>query len=90
MIIDTDYRIGDKIWVVYEYQKEVQVYSDTIESILVSKDNGKEKVSFWLKDSDYDELTEETMVPYEDSEGLYEKIIETEAKIKEKEANGED
>lgn len=89
MTIDTDYRIGDKIWVVYEYQKEVQVYSDTIESILVSKGNGKEKVSFWLKDSDYDELTEDAMVPYEDSEGLYEKIIEVETKIKEKEANGE-
>lgn len=80
-VFNTDYRIGDRVWIVTEYMGEVSVYSDEIDSINLGRDyNDKDKIAltFWMKESDGDEITEDMLVPYEDSEGLYDKIVEIE------------
>ena len=38
MKVETEYNIGDKVWVVYECNGEVNVYSDIIDSIMVTKE----------------------------------------------------
>lgn len=47
MNIETKYKIGEKVWVVYKSNGEVSVYSDIIESYTISEDG----VTVWLKDS---------------------------------------
>lgn len=88
--IETNYRIGDRVWIVYEFQGEVHVYSDTINSIILTRsliegEEGKEILEFWFDNSDVDGSREEDLIPYEDSEGLYDKIIELDKEIQEKE-----
>ena len=38
MKVETEYNIGDKVWVVYECNGEVNVYSDIIDSIMVTEE----------------------------------------------------
>lgn len=77
MKVETEYNIGDKVWVVYEYNKEVSVYSDTIDSIMVTE----EGIKIWLKDCCDCDMTEDNIVLYEDTEALVDKIIELDNKI---------
>ena len=35
MKIETKFNIGDRVWVVYEYDSEIRVYSDYIKEILI-------------------------------------------------------
>lgn len=84
MEIKTMYEIGERVWVIYEYKSEVNVYSDIIESYSISE----EGVNVWLKDSDTMEIKEEDLVLYDDLELLAEKIKELDTKIRKE--NGED
>lgn len=91
--LETKFRIGDRVWIVYEFEGEVHVYSDTINSIVLTKslrdgEEGKEVLEFWFDISDVDGTREEDLIPYEDSEGLYEKIAEIDKRIQlQEEAN---
>ena len=51
MEIKTKYNIGDRVWVVYEYQKEVHVYSDVIIGFCVEGEKG-EDIKVYLKNTD--------------------------------------
>ncbi len=77
MKVETEYNIGDKVWVVYEDNREVRVYSDTIDSIMVTE----EGVRIWFKDCCTSDMTEDDVVLYEDTEALVDKIIELDNKI---------
>ncbi len=83
MKIETNFDIGDKIWVVYEHRGIVNVYSDTIDSMSISE----EGVSVWLKDSDALDLKEDDVILYEDTERLLKKIKELDNEIKVGEEN---
>ena len=83
MRIETNFDIGDKIWVVYEHRGIVNVYSDTIDSISISE----EGVSVWLKDSDTLDLKEDDIILYKDTEKLLKKIKELDNEIKVGEEN---
>lgn len=72
MNIETKYKIGEKVWVVYKSNGEVNVYSDIIESYTISEDG----VTVWLKDSSCVEFLEESLILYDDTEALLEKIKE--------------
>ena len=37
MKIETKYEIGQRIWIVYEYEGEVNVFDDIIEEIIIDK-----------------------------------------------------
>lgn len=77
MKIETEYNIGDKVWVVYEGKGEVSVYSDIIDSIVGTS----EGVRIWLKESCDCDLTEDDIILYEDTEALVDKIMELDNKI---------
>lgn len=81
MEIKTKFNIGDRVWIVEEYQGEVLVYSDTIESFCISKDG----ITPWFKDSDAFELKEEELISYEDKESLIQKIYKLDKTLNEKE-----
>ncbi len=83
MKIETNFDIGDKIWVVYEHRGIVNVYSDTIDSISISE----EGVSVWLKDSNTLDLKEDDIILYKDTEKLLKKIKELDNEIKVGEEN---
>lgn len=72
MKIETNFDIGDRIWVVYEHRGVVNVNSDTIDSISISE----EGVSICLKDSDALDLKEDDIILYKDTEKLLKKIKE--------------
>ena len=82
MKIETKYKIGQHVWVVYENNGEVCVYDDYIVS--VTYDNN---VKYVLKE-DWTEVPEEEIILYEDtkySAKLVNKIKEIMQKIREKE-----
>lgn len=83
MKIETNFDIGDRVWVVYEHRGEVNVYSDTINSISISE----EGVSIWLKDSDALDLKEDDVILYADTEKLLKKIKELDDEIRAGEKN---
>lgn len=77
MKVETKYDIGDKVWVVYECNGEVNVYSDIIDSIVVTK----EGVRIWFKECCDCDMTEDEIILYEDTEALVDKIMELDNKI---------
>lgn len=81
MRIETKYDIGQRIWIVYEHQREVHVYEDCIANILIDEDN---KLLYCSKET-YDEYKEEDIILYEDTDKLVNKIKEVMEEIKEKE-----
>jgi hypothetical protein len=83
MKIETKYDIGQRIWIVYEHQKEVQVYEDFIANILIDEDN---KLLYCSKES-YEEYKEEDIILYEETEKLVNKIKEVMKEIKKNEKN---
>ena len=77
MKVETEYNIGDKVWVVEECNGEVNVYSDIIDSIMATE----EGIKIWFKECDDCDMTEDDIVLYEDTEALVDKIIELDNKI---------
>lgn len=77
MKVETEYNIGDKVWIVYEDNREVRVYSDIIDTIMVTE----EGVKIGFKDCCACDMTEDEIVLYEDTEALVDKIIELDNKV---------
>lgn len=80
MTIEINYQIGEHIWVVYEYQGEVQIHDDYIESFNILKDE-----QFYTTKEGYIELKEDEIILYEDKEKLYKTICKKMEEIREKE-----
>lgn len=78
MKIETNFDIGDRVWVVYEHRGVANVYSDTIDSISISE----EGVSILLKDSYTLDLKEDDIILYKDTEKLLKKIKELDNETK--------
>ena len=83
MRVETKYNLGDKIWVVYDFQGEVHVYEDKIIEICVSEKKG----IIYLPDSCTDDIEEKDIILYEDTEKLVKEIKRIMQEIKEKEGN---
>lgn len=79
MKIETKYSIGDRVWVVYENQGEVSVYDTIVEEIVF---NNKETYYYGKEAID---IYEPNMIPYNDSDELYNKIIDLMNEIHERE-----
>jgi len=79
MKIETKFNVGDRVWVVYEYQKEVSVYDTVIEEVCY---NGTETYYFGKEGVD---IYEKWMVAYDDKNGLTELIEKTMNEIHNKE-----
>ena len=79
MKIETKYNIGDKVWVVYENQGEVSVYDTIVEEIVF---NNKETYYYGKEAID---IYEPNMILYNDSDELYNKIIDLMNEIHERE-----
>lgn len=84
MNIKTKYEIGQHILVVYENNKEVNVYDDYIGWVSVDKDG----LVYGLEESCND-ITEEDIILYDEEEKLIQKIKETILQIREKEREKE-
>mgnify|MGYP003179969006 CR=1 FL=1 len=82
MKIETKFNIGERVWVVYEYNGELSVYSDVIDGFSI---DNKGDLTVYLKDSDYFEYNEDNLILYDDTEALVEKIIEVDNRIREAE-----
>lgn len=61
MKIESKFNIGDRVWVVYEYDSEIRVYSDYITEILIKKEN---EIRYWLENTDCDNFKESALIPY--------------------------
>lgn len=79
MKIETKFNIGDRVWIVYEYKGEVNVYSDEIDSITIEKSG---KLLIWFKDSDAMDVYEEDLIRYEDLKTLSERVLELDNKVR--------
>ena len=75
MNIKTKYEVGQHIWFIYEHGGEVHVYDDYISSI------GWEDHLFYLTKDSCEELKEEEIILYEETD----KIKELMKKIRERE-----
>lgn len=81
MKIETKFNIGDRVWIVYEYNKEVHVFSDFISDIMISKKNGCTEIKYWLEYADCDYFDEYNLIPYADLDKLAETISALDSKI---------
>ena len=79
MKIETKYEIGDHIWFIYENKGEACAYDDYIEWITYA-----DELLYGLKESCND-IKEEDVILYEDTEGLANRIKEAMEKIREEE-----
>lgn len=70
MKIETKYEIGQKIWVTQEQDGVVNVTIDTITEVLV---NSSGKILYFAENIS-DEIPEEYIIPYEETEILVEQI----------------
>ena len=79
MEIITKYNIGQKVWIILknDNHKELEVFTDTIIEIVIGKDNK----AFYFCDSLGDDIAEENIVLYEDTQLLLKKIIELEKEL---------
>lgn len=82
MKIETKFNIGERVWVVYEYNGELSVYSDVVDGFSI---DNKGDLTVYLKDSDYFERNESDLILYDDTEALIEKIIDTDKQINSRE-----
>lgn len=82
-VIKTKYQIGQKIWVVdtNKDNKEIEVYSDIIDGIFV---DSKGAIYYYLKDL-CDDIMQEKLIPYEDTDRLLKEIIKADNEVNEKE-----
>ena len=79
MKIETKYEIGEHIWFIYENKDEVCVYDDYIAWI-----SYEDELLYGLKESCND-IKEEDVILYDDTEGLAKKIKEVMEEIRSKE-----
>lgn len=82
-MIYTKYQIGQKIWVVdaNKEHKEVEVYSDIINGIFI---DNKGIIYYFLEDI-CDDIMEEKLIPYEDTDRLVKEITKADNEVNEKE-----
>lgn len=85
MDIKTKYEIGQRVWVVSENEphKEVEVFSDVIEQIVIYSDGS---IYYMLKEL-CDDVKEEHLISYEDTERLLQEIIDIDNRLNFKEEN---
>lgn len=86
MLIQTKYDIGQRIWIMYKHQGEVQAYCEPILEIVFEKDR-----YFYATEHSYDEIAEKDIILEDDKDKLFEKIQKLMKEIDEEEAkeNGE-
>ena len=80
MLIQTKYEIGQRVWIVFENKSEVCVYDDYIIEICVGKDG----LCYMLRDY-CDDVAEEDIVLYDETDKLVEKIKQIMEEIRDKE-----
>lgn len=80
MIINSKFNTGNRVWVVQERNKAINIYSDTIEEISVVYTNKGNKIKYWLKNS-YEYFDEKEIINYEDKEKLISMIKDLDNKI---------
>lgn len=82
-MIYAKYQIGQKIWVVdaNKDNKEIEVYSDIIDGIFV---DSKGDIYYYLNEL-CDDIMEEKLMPYEDTDRLLKEIIKADNEVNEKE-----
>lgn len=84
MKIETKFNIGDRVWVVYEYDSEIRVYSDYIKEILIQKGN---EIRYWLKNTDCDFFAEKALIKYENTSELISRINKIDSEIVKEESS---
>lgn len=84
MKIETKFNIGDRVWVVYEYDSEIRVYSDYITEILIQKGN---EIRYWLENTDCDFFAEKALIKYENTSELISRINKIDSEIVKKESS---
>lgn len=84
MDIKTKYNIGDRIWVIYQKRGEICVYDDFISWITYDE----EGINYGLKECG-DDIRENRVILYEETDKLVEKIKELMQEIREKEVKDE-
>lgn len=79
MEIRTKYEIGQKVWFVEKNNnhKELEVFTDEIIEIIIDENN---KIRYFLREAG-DEVFEEDVILYEDTQLLLKKIIELEKEL---------
>ena len=78
-MIKAKYRIGQIVWIVdanFDH-KQVDVYTDEIDGILLDSNN---QIWYYLKDN-CDDILEEKLILYEDTNTLIKKIIQADNEI---------
>lgn len=82
-MIYAKYQICQKIWVVdaNKERKEVEVYSDIINGIFI---DNKGIIYYFLEDI-CDDIMEEKLIPYEDTNRLLKEIIKADKEVNKKE-----
>lgn len=81
MKIETQYNIGDHIWVVYENRGEVCVYDDYIKEIGIDANCN----IMYFPETCPEDIKESQIIPYECSMKLIEEIVKIMIKIRKKE-----
>lgn len=79
MEVKSKYDIGQKVWIVLKNEKNklIEVFTDTIVEIVVGKDN---KI-FYFCDDVGDDIAEESIVLYEDTQTLLNNILVLEKEL---------
>lgn len=80
MVIQTKYEVGQRVWIIYEDRGEVCIYDDYIIEICVGKDG----FCYMLRDY-CDDVAEEDIVLYDETDKLVEKIKQIMEEIRDKE-----
>lgn len=63
--------IGKHIWVVYVANKEIHVFDDYVENIVITKDE-----LLYCPETDFSEIPADEVIGYEDTDKLLKKIVE--------------
>lgn len=86
MKIETKFNIGERVWVAYSYNGEIEVYSDEIDSMIIENTG---KISVYFKNSDALDVYEEDLIAYDDTQGLIDRIRKLDTEIIEEEKDNE-
>ncbi len=86
MKIETKFNIGDRVWIAYEYNGEINIYSDEIESMIIEKGG---KILAFFKNSDTFDTYEDDLILYDDTNALIERIKRLDNKIIEEQKKGQ-
>lgn len=79
MVIKTKYQIGQRVWVVAENEKrkEIELFSDTIVEICITRN----REIVYILDNLCDEVKENNIIPYEDTESLLQEILDIDNRL---------